>query len=92
MLNVLSNDVHIVRRLFWFGVFIFGVGYSMIMIVRNIQRYYEYPTMMRVAKDGQAVFPKITVCLNSMHSKEYLTKHYPDLESCLVIFPSFMYA
>ena len=40
----------------------------------------EYPTMMRVSKDGQAVFPKITVCLNSMHSKQYLTFHYPDLE------------
>ena len=36
--------------------------------------------MMRVSKDGQAVFPKITVCLNSMHSKQYLTVHYPDLE------------
>ena len=36
--------------------------------------------MMRVSKDGQAVFPKITVCLNSMHSKQYLTIHYPDLE------------
>ena len=41
VLNVLSNDVHIVRRLFWFAVFIFGSGYSMNMIARNIQRYYQ---------------------------------------------------
>ena len=60
-------------------VVIFGCGYSTKMILDNYYKYIDYPSFMKeeTEKNYTTKFPKITICLNSMHSLEKLLRYEP---------------
>ena len=49
--------------------------YTTYNIVQNTKKYLSYPTKFEIdVESAQMQFPKITICLNSMHSKPGLEK------------------
>ena len=74
-----SSDINIFRRLFWLLVFASGLSYSANMICRNALRYFEYPSVIKPVSGVRSTFPKVTICLNSMHSQQDLDTFYPGL-------------
>ena len=56
------------------------------MICRNAHRYYQYPSMIKPVNGIQAEFPKVTICLNSMHSQKALDQLYPGLAHALPLY------
>ena len=80
---IVNTQVHLARRVFWTMVFIFAVTQSILIIIANGQRFYEYPSTMKSTDPVNAQFPKVTICLNSMHSKSGLAHNYPGLDKAL---------
>ena len=48
-------------------------------ICRNALRYFEYPSVIKPVSGVRSTFPKVTICLNSMHSQQDLDAFYPGL-------------
>ena len=57
-----------------------GCGYSFLLIRSNANKYYSYPSFMKEEseKNYRTDFPKVTICLNSMHSLKKLYDEYPE--------------
>ena len=88
-------ETHWKRRVSWIIILLLGSTFSFILIKKNAQKYYRqttycrifeqfvfsYPSFMKEESDHSFVteFPKITVCLNSMHSLGKLQRFYPEL-------------
>ena len=53
------------------------------MMAGNAQRFYRFPSAIKPSEPVHAQFPKVTICLNSMHSKHGLEKNYPGLDQAL---------
>lgn len=81
-----NNESHTYRRVCWFCLLLLGLFYSGIMVARDANRYYEYPSVIKPVESVHAQFPKITICLNSMHSKKALENIYPGLEEVLPLY------
>jgi len=52
-------------------------------MINNTERFYQYPSTIKPSEPVHAQFPKVTICLNSMHSKFGLEKAYPGLDKAL---------
>ena len=58
------------RRILWTIFVIGGIGYTAFNVYKNTRLYLSYPTKFEMRNENHTMkFPKITVCLNSMHSK-----------------------
>ena len=51
------------------------------MIKNNAKKYVSYPSFMKEESEIEyhTRFPRITICLNSMHSLTKIRKYYPEL-------------
>ena len=79
LLFVLKGKTPVWRKLMWTCIIIIGVIYSSYNIKLCADRYYSYPSTIKPAKNfsGLVRFPKITACLNSMHSLRKMEAKYP---------------
>ena len=50
---------------------------------RNFLRYCDYPSIIKQGKRIPSTFPRITICLNSLHSKKKIAQHFPELMKAL---------
>ena len=58
------------RRILWTIFVVGGIGYTAFNVYKNTRLYLSYPTKFEMRNENHTMkFPKITVCLNSMHSK-----------------------
>ena len=65
------------RSFIWGSFVVCGVVYTTYNIVQNTMKYLSYPTKFEIdVESAQMQFPKITICLNSMHSKERISSLY----------------
>ena len=82
---IVNTQVHLARRAFWTMVFILGVTQSRLMMIGNGQRFYEYPSTIKSTDPVNAQFPKVTICMNSIHSKSGMTYYpnYPGLDKAM---------
>ena len=79
LLFVLKGKSPLWRKLMWTVIIIIGVIYSSYNIKLCADRFYSYPSTIKPAKNfsGLVRFPKITACLNSMHSRKKMEQKYP---------------
>lgn len=49
----------------------------------NFLRYCDYPSIIKQGKRIPSTFPRITICLNSLHSKKKIAQHFPELLKAL---------
>ena len=77
--HLLKGKTPVWRKVMWMVIIIIGVIYSSYNIKLCADRYYSYPSTIKPAKNfsGLVRFPKITACLNSMHSRHKLEAKYP---------------
>lgn len=65
------------RSFIWGSFVVCGLVYTTYNIVQNTMKYLSYPTKFEIdVESAQMQFPKITICLNSMHSKERISSLY----------------
>ncbi|CAG5085890.1 Oidioi.mRNA.OKI2018_I69.PAR.g11039.t1.cds [Oikopleura dioica] len=83
---IVNKEIHQYRRIIWAIAFLGGISFSVNMIYKNTIRFYNYPTMIKPVEGVRAEFPKVTICLNSMHSHESLERTYPGLAEILPIY------
>jgi hypothetical protein len=60
---------------------VLGCGQSVMMVLDNYNKFKSYPSYLTEKTDENitTMFPKITICLNSMHSLNKLNTYYPDM-------------
>jgi len=83
---IVNKEIHQYRRIIWAIAFVCGLSFSVSMIYKNTIRFYSYPTMIKPVEGVHAEFPKVTICLNSMHSRQSLESAYPGLGDILPIY------
>ena len=69
------------RKVFWMLVLSAGCIYSCYMIQNNAKRYFAYPSIIKpiFRQDDHVSFPKVTICMNGMHSAKKIRENYPDM-------------
>ncbi|CAG5104551.1 Oidioi.mRNA.OKI2018_I69.chr1.g1327.t2.cds [Oikopleura dioica] len=73
------------KRIIFASVVIFGLSGSSIALYKCLQEYlsFEVHTEQNIVEVREQPFPRVMLCLNSMHSKEKLRRYYPKLEKIL---------
>ena len=75
------------RKVLWLIFIVFGVLYSAKNVGLNTERYFSYPSQTKPAvasgPEGVVRFPKVTACLNNMHSLVAIRQKYPFVEEYL---------
>ncbi|CAG5104038.1 Oidioi.mRNA.OKI2018_I69.chr1.g1062.t1.cds [Oikopleura dioica] len=76
------------NKLFLVVIFSFYVGgfyYSATVIIDNIKKYHDYPSIFTQREDDAvSTFPKIALCSYQMHSMWKLQKYYPQINTTIL--------
>ncbi|CAG5096518.1 Oidioi.mRNA.OKI2018_I69.XSR.g14656.t1.cds [Oikopleura dioica] len=81
---IINDREPVIRRVVWFFFTTFGIYYTWAVVYKNVNIYSKYTSSMvtvyRQGVDGRSVeFPRVTTCLNSMHSRMVLNHIHEDL-------------
>ena len=77
--DILSRKLGKWRRCIWFLMIICGITYSLKMIAKCAINFFKYPASIKPNLNSKDVvrFPKVTICLNGMHSSKKIEEKYP---------------
>ena len=56
------------------------------MIGKNAHRYFNHPSIIKpmFRQDDHVSFPKVTICMNGMHSRSKIEQYYPGMKENLL--------